>query len=174
MPGIELMHCPPDELDALFRLRASVWVNEGADRAAFSQGLWTDDRDAMRQHWIVVGAGEIVAGASFSVHASLRDVEEAAAYLAYGLPEAGPVAAPARVVIRRDWRGRGVLRMLLDAQDQAAFEAGAVLAVRQASSRMRVALVRRGWRHHGPSHHDRRFPLESFAVMSASLERLRA
>lgn len=105
-----IMSCPPDRLDALFRLRASVWLAEGAAPEAFVDNRWTDARDAARQHWIALHQGDVVAGASLSIHASLREAEEAEAYLAYGLPEAGPVAVPARVIVRRDWRARAWLR----------------------------------------------------------------
>lgn len=165
-PLVEVIRCPPQQREALYRLRASVWLEEGADPSAFSGGFWTDARDESRQHWVALHEGEVVAGASLSIHGSLRDVEEAQAYLVYSLPDRSPIAAPARVVVRRDWRGRGVLQKLLDAQDEAALAAGAVLAVRQASRMMRPLLERRGWRYHGPGPQDPRFPCETFSVMS--------
>jgi GNAT superfamily N-acetyltransferase len=165
-PLPEVIPCPPEHREALYRLRARVWVEGGADPAAFAGGRWSDPRDELRRHWIALHEGEVVAGASLSIHPCLREVEEAEAYLGFGLPEAGAVAAPARVVVRRDWRGRGLLQRLLDAQDEAARAAGAALAVRQASRMMRPLLLRRGWRYHGPGPHDSRFPREEFSVMS--------
>lgn len=165
-PGLDVIPCPPERLDELYRLRAAVWIGEGADPAAFPAGHWSDARDARRRHWIALHDGVVVAGASLSLHRALHEIEEAEAYAPYGLPDDGPVAAPARVVVRRDWRGRGIVGQLLDAQDGAAREAGALLAVRQASRMMRPLLARRGWRYHGPAPHDPRFPGEEFSVMS--------
>ncbi|GMW06903.1 MAG: GNAT family N-acetyltransferase [Gammaproteobacteria bacterium] len=165
-PQFEIIACPPERREALYRLRAAVWLDEGASPAAFDAGQWTDARDATRRHWIALHQDEVIAGASLSIHDGLRQVEEAEAYLAYDLPEDGPVAVPARVVVHRDWRGRGVVQRLLDIQEEAARDSRAVLAVRQASRMMRPLLARRGWRYHGPGPQDPRFPREQFAVMS--------
>ncbi len=166
----QIISCPPEQRGALFRLRARVWLAEGAAPKAFgADGRWTDARDAERQHWVALHEGEVVAGASLSIHANLREAEEAEAYLAYGLPETGPIAAPARLIVRRDWRGRGLAQKLLEVQEQAARAAGASLAVRQASHMLRPLLERRGWHCHGPAPLDARFPLERFSVMSLSL-----
>lgn len=161
-----MIACPEDRLEELYRLRASVWLSEGAKPSAFGDGRWTDARDASRQHWIAICNGTVIGGASLSIHASLADVEEPEAYLPYDLPQRGPVAAPARVIVNRVWRGRSPVFALLDAQDRASRAAGAALAVRQASRRMQPLLERRGWRHHGPAPFDPRFPHEQFAVMS--------
>jgi len=163
--------CPPERLDELFRLRAAVWLAEGADAAAFPGGSWRDARDDQRLHWMAEHAGEIVAGASLSIHASLDEVHQAETYRVYGITAAGPVAAPARVIVRGDWRGTPLVRRLLDAQDDAARAAGAVLALRQASAMLRPLLERRGWRCHGPALPDARFPGQDFSVMTLPLER---
>jgi GNAT superfamily N-acetyltransferase len=150
----------------MFRLRSTVWIGEGADPSAFPGGEWREERDAWRLHWIVLHEDRVVATASLSIHARLVDVEEGEVYLRAGLSSAGPVAAPARVTVAADCRGRGLAQALLDVQDTAALEAGATLAVRQASPPMRRLLERRGWREHGPGPWDARFPGVHFAVMS--------
>lgn len=164
-----VMPCPPGRLEELFRLRAAVWVAEGADPAAFPGGAWRDARDDQRLHWMAEHDGEIVAGASLSIHASLDDVHQAETYRLYGITAGGPVAAPARVIVRADWRGTLLVRRLLDAQDEAARAAGAVLALRQASAMLRPMLERRGWRWHGPALPDLRFPGQDFSVMTLPL-----
>src|SRR5688572_317213 len=123
-----LMVCPAERLAEMFRLRASVWIGEGADPAAFPDGEWRNERDASRLHWIVLDEGRVVATASLGIYAAIADVEEGEAYLRAGLSSPGPVAAPARVTVAAECRGRGLVRALLDAQDTAAVEAGAVLA----------------------------------------------
>ena len=166
---LTVIPCPQERREELYRLRATVWVAEGADPAAFVGGAWTDPRDTQRRHWIVIHEGEVIAGASLSVHPTLHEVEEAEAYFAYHLSAWGPVAAPARVIVHPEWRGRGLAEQLLGAQDEAAREAEAILAVRQASRAMRRLLERRGWQYHGPGPFDARFPHEEFGVMSLVL-----
>lgn len=163
--------CPPERLTEMFRLRSSVWIGEGADPAAFPGGEWRDERDATRLHWIVLDLDRVVATASLSVHPRLADVEEGEVYLQAGLDSSGLVAAPARVTVAADWRGHGLAQALLDVQDAAAIEAGATLAVRQASPSMRRLLARRGWQAHGPGPRDDRFPRIEFTVMSLLLHR---
>lgn len=165
-----LVVCPPERLAEMFRLRAAVWIGEGADPAAFPGGEWRNERDASRLHWIVLDEDRVVATASLGIHARLADVEEGEAYLHAGLSSPGLVAAPARVTVAADRRGRGLVQALLDVQDAAAVEAGATLAVRQASPSMQRLLERRGWLAHGPGPWDARFPVR-FTVMSLVLRR---
>jgi hypothetical protein len=129
----------------MFRLRAAVWLGEGADPKSFPGGEWRNERDASRLHWIVLDEDRVVATASLGIYARLVDVEEGEAYVHAGLSSPGPVAEPARVTVAADRRGRGFVQALLDAQDAAAVEAGALLAVRQASPSMRPLLEQRGW-----------------------------
>jgi GNAT superfamily N-acetyltransferase len=155
----------------MFRLRLSVWLGEGADPDAFPDGEWRDERDRSRVHWIVLNEDRVVATASLSMHDTLADVEEGDVYVRAGLASAGVVAAPARVTVSAECRGRGIAQQLLDVQDAAARQAGATLAVRQASPPMRRLLERRGWREHGPGPADPRFPGVVFTVMSLPLTR---
>ena len=130
--GYTIALCNSSQLPELFALRARVWIEEGADPLAFPDGLWSDDRDQGRTHWVVLHDDEIVGGASVGFHASLAQLEEAEAYRLVAAPPLGIIAAPARVVIDRRHRGCGIADALLDVQDQAAREAKAVLSVRQA------------------------------------------
>lgn len=165
----EICPCPPSRLTELFRLRATVWLEQGAIPDAFPNGEWRDALDDRRQHWVALVAGEIVGGASLTIHASLDSVHQVETYRLYAIPEHGPIAAPDRVVVRRDWRGRGIVQRLLDLQDTTARAAGAILAVRQASAMLKPLLLRRGWRDHGPALPDARFPREEFSVVSLVL-----
>jgi GNAT superfamily N-acetyltransferase len=164
-----LLACPPDRLDEMFRLRLSVWLGEGADPAAFPNGEWRDARDASRLHWIVLNSDRVVASASLSIHHRFDEVEEGDVYVAAGLVAPGPIAAPARVTVAAECRGRGIAQKLLDVQDVTARRAGAALAVRQASPTMRRLLERRGWHEHGAGPADPRFPGVLFTVMSLPL-----
>jgi len=163
------VRCDSGRLEELYRLRARVWIAEGADPSAFPEGTWSDARDGQRIHWIALDGDRIAAGASLGLHVALAEVEEAEAYSAVPAPPAGIIAAPARVVVDGAYRGCGIAAALLDQQDQAARDAGAVLAVRQASPAMRRILDRRGWHGHGPAPADPRFPGVQFTVMSLVL-----
>jgi len=163
---LTVVPCEAERLSELFRLRASVWVEEGANASAFPAGSWSDAADADRTHWMVLDQGRIVAGASLGLHDTLADLDEPEAYLSIPAPPPGIIAAPQRVVVDRQYRGRGIAAALLDAQDRASKEAGAVIAVRQASPAMKRILDRRGWRDHGPGPMDPRFPGIQFTVMS--------
>lgn len=161
-----LLECPPDRLDELFRLRCTVWLGEGADPSAFPNGEWRDEMDEIRRHWIALSAEQVVAVASLSVHSSFAEIHQGEVYLQQGLYAEGPIAAPGRVAVLRGHRSLAVINGLLERQDVASREAGAVLAVRQASPRLRPHLLRRGWREHGPGLRDARFPGVQFTVMS--------
>jgi GNAT superfamily N-acetyltransferase len=158
--------CDPVRLPGLYALRARVWIDEGAAPAAFPGGRWTDAHDEHRMHWVVLDGDDLIACASLCIHAALAELDEPEAYGMIAPPGPGPIAAPARIVVERAWRGRGLAQTLLDRQDDAARAAGAVLSVRQASPAMRRLLERRAWRYHGPGPADPRFPGVEFSVMS--------
>jgi hypothetical protein len=168
-----ILECPAKRLNELFRLRCTVWLGEGADPAAFPNGEWSDPLDAIRRHWIALAGEQVVAVASLSVHASLAEVHQGEVYLRHGLDFTGLIAAPARVAVLRGHRSLDVIHGLLARQDAASREAGAVVAVRQASPRLRPHLLRRGWREHGPGLTDPRFPGIQFIVMSRLLQESR-
>jgi GNAT superfamily N-acetyltransferase len=165
-----IIRCDADRLVDLFAFRARVWTEEGADPSAFPGGSWSDAADDRRMHWIALVEDRIVGAASISFHDSLAEVDEPHAYRMLASPQAGIIAAPARVVVDGAHRGRGIADAMLDRQDQAAREAHAVFAVRQASPAMRRLLLRRGWREHGPGPADARFPGVVFSVMSLSFD----
>lgn len=168
--ALRVVLCDPDRLRELYELRARVWIEEGADPAAFPDGSWSNAADAHRTHWVVLDDDRIVGGASASFHSTMADLEEPEAYVAIPTPPPGIIAAPARVVVDSAYRGQGIAGALVDRQDQTARDAGAVLAVRQASPAMTRILERRGWRDHGLAPADARFPGIPFAVMSLTFE----
>jgi GNAT superfamily N-acetyltransferase len=160
----------PATLQAIYRLRASVWRETGdIAQAAFADGSWSDEHDPGALHWVIRDAGELVAAARLSVHERLAEVPEAEEYAAVGLALEGRIAAPARVVVAAAARRHGLAGLLLDAQDAAARAAGCTFAVRQASPAMTRLLERRGWRDMGAAGLDERFPGVRFEVMVLEL-----
>lgn len=167
--GYQVLPCPPERLDEVCRLRASVWIRAGADAAAFPDGVWRTARDPRSQHWIALAGNVVVGCASFCVSPKLDDVHQFETYELYGIAGRGPFGEQAGLVIHEEHRGRGILRHLLDHQDEAARRAGCEIALRQASRALVPTLRRRGWHLHGPAIHDARFPNEEFSVMSLTL-----
>jgi GNAT superfamily N-acetyltransferase len=158
-------------LDAIYRLRASVWRETGdIALAAFRDGRWSDEHDPVSTHWVIRDDDRLVAAARLSVHERLGDVPEAEEYTAVGLHLQGRIAAPARVVVAAEARRHGLASQLLDVQDAAARDAGCAFAVRQSSPAMCRLLERRGWRAAGPAGLDERFPGVRFHVMVLELE----
>ena len=153
-------------LEAIYRLRATVWRETGdVAQAAFADGRWCDEYDPTGLHWVIRDAEALVAAARLTVHERLADVPEAEEYAAAGLDLEGRIAAPARVVVAAAARRHGLAAQLLDAQDAAARAAGCAYAVRQSSPAMSRLLARRGWRDVGAAGLDERFPGVRFEVM---------
>ena len=160
----------PPTLEAIYRLRATVWHETGdVAQAAFADGRWSDEHDPAALHWVIRDGEALVAAARLSVHERLADVPEAEEYAAAGLRLEGRIAAPARVVVAAAARRHGLAGQLLDAQDAAARAAGCAYAVRQSSPAMSRLLERRGWRDAGPAGRDERFPGVRFEVMVLEL-----
>jgi len=123
--GPELVTDAPT-LEAIYRLRAAVWLETGVvGKAAFGDGRWSDEHDCAAMHWVVRDdAGELVAAGRLSLHDGLADVPEAEAYAAAGLELEGRIGAPANLVIAATARGRGLFLQLADAQNAAGRAAG--------------------------------------------------
>lgn len=153
-------------IEHVCRFRAFVWSQTGglAD-GSFGDGRWRDEFDEISRHWVITRAGDLVAAARLSIHDRLEDVPEAEEYLAAGLALAGRIASPGRVVVSPSAQRCGLATQLLDVQDEAALEAGAAHALRQASPGMCRLLTRRGWRDVAAARTDPRFPGVSFRVM---------
>jgi GNAT superfamily N-acetyltransferase len=157
-------------IEAICELRGSVWRETGAvSPDAFPSGGWRDGFDAVSRHWAFTLDGRMVAAARLSVHDRLDEVPEATEYLGAGLRLEGRIAAPARVVVAASARRRGLAWRLLDVQEEAARDAGALHAVAQSSPGMVRLRERRGWRDIAPASPDPRFPGVRFRVMTLAL-----
>lgn len=156
----------PSSVARICRFRAAVWrATPGTAPEAFPEGIWRDAADDSARHWICQASdGQLLAAARLSIVDSLADVTEAEQYQRYGLGVDGPVAAPDRVAVAPEAQRHGLAGWLLDVQQQASRDAGAVCAVRQASPRMAKLLARRGWQFFGPASRDPRFPGTEFTV----------
>jgi hypothetical protein len=148
------------------QFRVRVWSAIGhLVEGAFAADGWRDPIDAVCRHWIIRrGDGRLVAAGRLSLHERLEQVHQAQEYLRYGVVANGTVAAPDRVVVCPSAQNEGLGRQILDVQDQASRQSGAVLAVRQASPSMVRLLKHRGWQILGRASADPRFKGVDFYV----------
>ena len=157
-------------LDSISRLRVTVWRDTGSlAPGAFPDGVWWDPIDTDARHWVFRRDAGLLAAGRLSIHTRLEEVWQAEEYLGAGLDLEGPVAAPDRVVVARTAEGRGLASRLVEVQDEAAIEAGAQHAVRQASPAMQRLAAARGWRAVGAASPDPRFPDVRFQIMTRDL-----
>jgi hypothetical protein len=163
-PAIEVHE--PEVVEEICQFRARVWMESaGAADDAFGPAGWRDPIDSHCRHWMIRAAGGLlVAAGRLSIHETLQGVHQREEYLRYGVACNGPVAAPDRVVVCPSAQGCGLGREILDVQDHAAREMGALRAVRQASPGMVRLLRHRGWKILGPASPDARFPGVEFQV----------
>lgn len=161
----------PDVLQRIGRLRFAVWQAEGClQEAAFPTGVWSDADDARASHFIAESGGDLVAAARLLTHASAdtsdRDV---AVWTALGAPLAFPAADLGRLVVRADFRRRGLGARLNEARIDAARAAGARTAITTASAANARLLRRAGFRDIGATVTFAERPGVVFAAMQLDL-----
>jgi len=99
-------------LQAIYKLRAEVWMGEGISAEIFPFGVWQDDCDKHAKHWVVFNKGQVIASARLSVHQSLKDVPNSKLYEGLSIKTLIPIASINRLVVRRDFRGIGLGKKL--------------------------------------------------------------
>ena len=157
-------------LEAIYRLRLAVWSEAGTvSEAAFPDGRWYDEEDAVAIQWAFRAGDDVVAAARLSVHEQLADVPDADEYAAVGLRLEGRIAVPARFVVARRACGHGLTAVLRETWIADARAAGSRFAVCQASPEMRRIALGRGWYEVGPARPDERFPGVEFVIMVLEL-----
>ena len=98
-------------LAELQALRVNAWASVGVIPQGSANGRWGDSHDAHATHVIARAPdGSIVGAARLCVHRCALELPDAKHYL--GLELSFPCAAITRMVVRPDWRKRGVARLL--------------------------------------------------------------
>lgn len=94
-------------------LRYQVWREEKADLDGVgSRGRWVEHYDIDAIHFVAVQEDSIVAAARITLHDSPEDLPDNEAYRALRLDLPGPIASFNRLVVRRDYRGKGLSTLL--------------------------------------------------------------
>jgi predicted GNAT family N-acyltransferase len=145
--------CPPALRDAIGRLRVSVWSGEGSlDASLFPSGVWWDELDEAEgaRHWVVFGDkgcdAVVVAAARLTWHASFDDdYRDVQLWKSVGADLPLPTCDLGRLVVRSDFRGRGVAQLLNAARVEAARAMGAKSVMATASEGNARLLLRIGF-----------------------------
>jgi GNAT superfamily N-acetyltransferase len=128
----------PELLEAVFRLRVSVWAAQGVQFDSAQDGRFYEATDAGAEHYGIVQEGALVAAVRLSLHESIVSVPLPPPFnAAEGI--VGPIAFLSRLVVRPDARHRGYGSLLTEHRIHRARELGAstLLAFTTVPSRAR-------------------------------------
>jgi len=142
--GVEVVEAPapvsPDLRDEIGRLRLAVWSGEGSlDVSLFPTGVWWDALDEAEgsRHWVVCGGPgntTVVAAARLTWHPSFEDgYRDVELWKKAGVDLPLPTCDLGRLVVRSDFRGRGLAQQLNAARVAAARAMGARSVIATAS-----------------------------------------
>lgn len=100
-------------LNKIGKLRADVWQDEGFLLPNIAQnGIWLDELDDVGKHWAIFEKEEVIASARLTLHNSKEEIPHKEEFSPYDLPTILPYGFMSRLVVRKDFRGRGLARKL--------------------------------------------------------------
>ena len=106
-------------------LRYSVWKEEKAALdGMISQNRWVEHHDIDGTHFLAVIDDSIVAAARITLHQSFDEVPDYHEYREMKLDLPGPIASFNRLVVRRDFRGKGLSSLMDRIRLREAFRQG--------------------------------------------------
>lgn len=98
-------------------LRYDVWQRESDSFAkVFPLGMWLDPDDMEAKHFAVFCDGMIVAAARVTIHDNLNDIPDFPQYALCENQFKYPIASFNRLVVKREYRKRGIASMLVEAR----------------------------------------------------------
>lgn len=116
-----------DDLDRIGSLRYIVWKEYGINDAEFPNKIWVDDLDLVGRHWIIENdQNEVIAAARLTFHDSMEDsYRDMQLWKRCGHVLPLPTCDLGRLVVRKDYCGRGLAQSLNEIRITAAREMGA-------------------------------------------------
>ncbi len=133
-------------LQGIAKLRANAW----GDGKTMDFSAWLAEWDAVAHHHIILRNGQLAAAFRFTVHDRLDDLPYRSLFadILNHLPS--PVAFSSRLVVGREWSGRGLSKMLDQMAITSPKMAGARSVVATGSSvstteKRDLLMLRYGW-----------------------------
>lgn len=104
-------------LDRIGKLRYDVWLGEKSlDQSMFPNGSWLDPSDEdsiLTRHFVAEVNGELVAAARLVTHTTIASADvDIDLWMSSGKKLVWPVSDLGRLVVRRDYRNRGIAKSL--------------------------------------------------------------
>lgn len=94
-------------------LRYQVWLEEKATLGSLaSRGRWVEHFDIDATHFIAIIDDSIVAASRITFHDNFGEVPDYEEYRDMNLDLPGPIASFNRLVVRRDFRGKGLSSLM--------------------------------------------------------------
>jgi hypothetical protein len=128
-----------------FRLRYDVWSEVLEVKPEFhAQRLISDEHDEHAQHWAAFDGDTVVASARMCIHEKQEDTPDGCIFRETHLPT--PIATINRLIVHRNWRGRGISRQFDAYRIQSARNGKARCLLASASGTRIVSLQRSGFK----------------------------
>ncbi len=120
---VEIAHTDSVSLEAIGKLRYEVWKSEGSiEENMFPSGVWIDDMDSAptARHWLAKAGDMVVACARLTVHGESDDYRDVKLWRERNIQLPFPVCDLGRLVVRADFRRRGIAARLNSVRVEAA------------------------------------------------------
>lgn len=123
----EVRSSDSNELQRIGALRYTVWQEYGINDKEFPDKVWVDDLDHVGRHWIIENdQKEVIAAARLTFHESMEDsYRDMQLWKKCGHHLPLPTCDLGRLVVRKDYCGRGLAQSLNEIRIVAAREMGA-------------------------------------------------
>jgi GNAT superfamily N-acetyltransferase len=127
-------------------LRLEVWRGETTvNESLFPTGLWIEPLDSLARHWIARAESKIIAAARLTVHLTLEENPDGPWWIEHGLQVPLPVANFCKLVVHKNYRGRGLGHAFDRIRLEAAREMGARSIIVTASEKNSKLLMELGF-----------------------------
>jgi predicted GNAT family N-acyltransferase len=105
--------------------RAQVWTKEGLLSPSDINTVVLDEHDEDARHWMVQIKGEVIAAARLSLCSSILEAPDSESLMPFESFIPTPFGYLSRLVVRSDFRGKGIAKQLDHLRMQEAYKSGA-------------------------------------------------